>query len=74
MRLSAVGRHVLVSLDGHDTHLYNYIGYALGKAAEATIILEGDIDVRVVLQEAIIFFIVGFMLGGAFNKVLMEGF
>ena len=36
--------------------------------------MEGDLDVRIVLQEAILFFVVGVTPGGAASKVLLEGF
>ena len=48
--LSAVGRHVIISLDCHDIHGGNCFGEAFGKTEEATIFLEGDLDLRVVLQ------------------------
>ena len=48
--LSAVGRHALISLYCHDTHVGNCFGDDFGETAEATIFLEEDLDVRVLLQ------------------------
>ena len=60
-------------LDGHDAHGGDGFGNALGKASKAAILLEGDLDIGVVGNQAILFLHVGFVPGGAVDEVLVEG-
>ena len=61
---------MLVAFDAHDAHGGDGFGNALVKAA---ILLEGDLDIGVVGNQAILFLHVGFVPGGAVDEVLVEG-
>ena len=72
--LAQIGRHVLVSLDGHAVNEENFCGDSFLDATEMTIFLEGDLGISVVFKGAILLLVVEVTPGGAINKVLVEGF
>ena len=52
---------MLVSFDCQDAHGRDGFGNSFREAAEAAVFLEGDFDISVVGEEALLFFYVGFV-------------